>query len=183
MNTERLLYTALGTGAIGAALVFALDSGSSVGSFNAQPLGGVILGLALALLIGATISLVKPTGTDADATRTGADTIGTAPGSTGAKTSNGELVNEEALRAITGLVAVVAGIVAVGALTIVAIKLVGVGEEGNTEATVAVTTSAFGIVSTVITAYLGIKATANAGKESRVEKNPPKETKVERGGE
>lgn len=176
MDTERLLYMALGAGVIGAALVFALDSGSSIGPFNAQPLGGVLLGLALVLLIGATISLVKATGTDADAT-------GTAPGATGANTSSGHLDNEEALRAITGLVAVVAGIVAVGALTIVAVELVGVGEKGNTEATVAVTTSAFGIVSTVITAYLGIKATANAGKTSRVDKDPPKETEIKTGGE
>ena len=77
----------------------------------------------------------------------------------------------------------VAGIVAVGALTIIAVELVGVGEEGNTEATVAITTSAFGIVSTVITAYLGIKATANAGKVSREEINPPVEKKIETGGE
>ena len=69
-------------------------------------------------------------------------------------------ITSEQLRTITGLVAVVAGIIAVGALTVVTVKLLS-GEE-NKEAIVAITTSAFGIVSTVVTAFLGIKATANA---------------------
>ena len=71
-----------------------------------------------------------------------------------------ESVTSDQLRTITGLVAVVAGIIAVGALTVVTVNLLS-GEE-NKEAIVAITTSAFGIVSTVVTAFLGIKATANA---------------------
>lgn len=169
MNTEKLLYMSLGAAAIGALLVFALDNGSSIGPFNAQPLGGIVLGLALALMIGAAISVVKTTA---------AESGGAKP-----EAGDGRLVSEESLRAITGLVAVVAGIVAVGALTVVTVELVGVGKDGNTEATVAITTAAFGIVSTTITAYLGIKATANAGKTSRVEKDPPKETREKTGGE
>ena len=146
MNTEKLLYLALGAGLIGGALVFALDDGSSIGPFNGQPLGGVLLALAAALLIAAVISVVKP--------------IANQDGSAG--NHSGQRVSEEALRTLTGLVAVVAGIIAVGALAIITVELVGVGKDGNTEATVAITTAAFGIVSTVITAYLGIKATANA---------------------
>jgi uncharacterized membrane protein len=71
-----------------------------------------------------------------------------------------DLLTSDQLRTITGLVAVVAGIIAVGALTVVTVNLLG--SEENKEAVVAITTSAFGIVSTVITAFLGIKATANA---------------------
>jgi len=60
---------------------------------------------------------------------------------------------------------VVTGIVAVGTLTIVAVSLLGVGKE-NKDATVAIVTSAFGIVSTVVTAFLGIKATANSSQKA-----------------
>jgi hypothetical protein len=155
--TKRLLMGAALVGLVGAILAFALDSDTSIGALDLKRLGWVLLGLAGALFIAVVISAVKP--------------------------EEGKPVSEEALRTVTGLVAVVAGITAVGALTITTVELVGVGQEGNTEATVAITTSAFGIVSTVITAYLGIKATANAGKESRVERNPPNVTEVETGGE
>jgi len=63
------------------------------------------------------------------------------------------------------LVVVVTSIVAVGILTVVAVSLLGVGKE-NKDATVAIVTSAFGIVSTVVTAYLGIKATANTSAKA-----------------
>jgi hypothetical protein len=151
------MNAAMVVGVIGAALVFALDDNDSIGPLNAQPLGGVLIGLALVLLVGEVISASKP--------------------------RDGDPISDENLRAVTGLVAVVAGVVAIGALTIIAVELLDVGEEGSTEATVAITTSAFGIVSTVVTAYLGIKATANAGKVSRKEKNPPNEKEVQTGGE
>jgi uncharacterized membrane protein YkgB len=151
------MNAAMVVGVIGAALVFALDESDSIGPLDAQPLGGVLIGLALILLVGATISASKP--------------------------NNGDPMSDENVRAITGLVAVVAGIIAIGALTIIAVELLG-AEEGGTEATVAITTSAFGIVSTVVAAYLGIKATANAGKTSRVKKeDPPRETREKTGGE
>ncbi len=155
--TKWLLIGAAAVGVVGAILAFALDGNSTVGALDLKRLGWVLLGLAGALLIAAVISAIKP--------------------------EDGNPVSEEALRTVTGLVAVVAGITAVAALTITTVELVGVGKEGNTEASVAITTSAFGIVSTVITAYLGIKATANAGKVSRVVKDPPKVTEVESGGE
>ena len=137
-NTSRLLIAAAAIGVIGGVLAFALDGDTSVGALDLKALGGVLLALAGVLLISAAISAVKP--------------------------EAGKTVDEESLRTVTGLVAVVVGIVAVGALTIITVELLGVGADGNDEATVAITTSAFGIVSTVITAYLGIKATANAVK-------------------
>jgi Na+/melibiose symporter-like transporter len=70
----------------------------------------------------------------------------------------------ESVRAITNLVAVLAGIIAVAVLTVVAVELLN-GDE-KSESAVAITTAAFGIISTVITAYLGIKATANAAGKS-----------------
>ena len=66
----------------------------------------------------------------------------------------------EKTRAWTGLIAVVAAVVAVAGLAIgCAIVL------GNDESTIAITTAAFGVISTMVTAYLGIKATANTAKE------------------
>ncbi len=81
-----------------------------------------------------------------------------------------ERTSIEALRAITNLAAVLAGIVAVAVLTVITIELLN-GEE-KSEAAIAITTAAFGIISTVITAYLGIKATANAaGKTEEASKD------------
>lgn len=74
-------------------------------------------------------------------------------------------INTDNLRAITGLAAVVTGIVAVAILTVVAVSLLGVDPE-NKDATVAIVTAAFGIVSTVVTAFLGIKATANSSEKA-----------------
>jgi uncharacterized protein YacL len=66
----------------------------------------------------------------------------------------------EKTRAWTGLIAVVAAILGVVGLAIgCAIVL------GNDESTIAITTAAFGVISTMVTAYLGIKATANTAKE------------------
>jgi len=78
--------------------------------------------------------------------------------------------NTENLRTVTGLIAVVTGIGAVVALAIVTVSFLG---GSNKESIVAVTSSAFGIVSATVTAYLGIKASANhaaAASESAGEK-------------
>ena len=69
----------------------------------------------------------------------------------------------EKVRAITGLIAVVVGIAAVVGVAVVAVILLG---DKNQEAVVAIATSALGIISASITAYLGIKATANTSKEA-----------------
>jgi hypothetical protein len=69
-----------------------------------------------------------------------------------------ENVSTNKLKAIGGLIAVVVGIGAVTGLAIVTITRFGSGE---TESTVAITSSAFGIISAVVGAYLGIKITAD----------------------
>src|SRR6478735_1967136 len=66
----------------------------------------------------------------------------------------------EKTRAWTGLIAVVVAILGVVGLAIgCAIVL------GNEKSTIAIATAAFGVISTMVTAYLGIKATANTAKE------------------
>src|SRR3954468_522485 len=68
------------------------------------------------------------------------------------------------LRSRTGLAALIVTIVAVVVLAGVTAVLLGGGV--NSESTVAIVTAAFGIISTVATAYLGIKATATSSAEA-----------------
>jgi uncharacterized protein YlxW (UPF0749 family) len=75
-------------------------------------------------------------------------------------------MNTDNLRTVTGLIAVVAGVGAVIALAIVTVSFLG---SGNKDSIVAVTSSAFGIVSATVTAYLGIKATANSAHKTSEE--------------
>jgi uncharacterized protein YacL len=66
----------------------------------------------------------------------------------------------EKTRAWTGLISVIAAIAGVVGLAIAAAIVLG-----DDESTIAITTAAFGVISTMVTAYLGIKATANTAKE------------------
>jgi hypothetical protein len=120
---------------VGAVLSFALtdDSPSALG-VSLEALGGVLL---------ATGALLTAAG--------GIASIGESKGGT---------IDPSNLRTITGLVAVVVGIAAVAALTIVTVARLG---SEDTDSMVAVTSSAFGIVSAVISAYLGIKISGEAG--------------------
>lgn len=70
---------------------------------------------------------------------------------------------KENVRTVTNLAAVITGVLAVVALAIVAAVLLG---KDNKDSVVAVTTSALGIISAVVSAFLGIKATANAAAKS-----------------
>src|SRR4051812_3020161 len=70
----------------------------------------------------------------------------------------------EKLRSKTGLWALIVTILAVVVIAGLTAILLGGGVNGD--ATVAITTAAFGIISTVATAYLGIKATANSSVEA-----------------
>jgi hypothetical protein len=79
------------------------------------------------------------------------------------------------IKSIGGLIAVVAGITAVTALAIVTLTELG---SKNTDSIVAVTSSAFGIISAVVGAYLGIKISAettekasNEAKDAAVSKH------------
>jgi hypothetical protein len=142
--TKQLLGAAFAVAVVGGVLAFAIED-ENVGALNLSALGGVLLGAGTVLAAGAAIAAVGP-GKDGQ-------------------------IRTDNLRAITGLVAVVAGVAAVAALTIVAVTLLA-GEEKN-ESIVAITSSAFGIVSAVVSAFLGIKVTAEssakaheAGKEA-----------------
>ena len=72
-------------------------------------------------------------------------------------------MNTESLKAIGGLIAVVVGILAVAVLSIVTITRLG---SSDTDSMVAVTTSAFGIISAVVGAYLGIKISAETNAKA-----------------
>ncbi|HEY5941257.1 MAG TPA: hypothetical protein VIT89_00145 [Solirubrobacterales bacterium] len=69
----------------------------------------------------------------------------------------------ENVRTITNLFVVLAGVFAVMLLAGVAIALLGAS---NKEAVVAITTSSLGIISAVVSAYFGIRATANTAQKA-----------------
>ena len=74
-----------------------------------------------------------------------------------------EELDLERMRAKTGLAALIVAIVAVVSLAVVTAILLGGGV--NSDSTVAIVTAAFGIISTVVTAYFGIRATANSAEK------------------
>lgn len=135
---KQLLGAALVAGVFGGVFAFALkDENASAAGLELQAFGLVLLAFALVLAAGAAISSVGP--------------------------EKGKALDIESTRTITGLVAVVAGIVAVSAIAIVTATLLG---NSNKESAIAITTSALGIISTFVTAYLGIKATANTSDKA-----------------
>jgi hypothetical protein len=122
------LIGGLSLGLVGAVLTFALrDSGASVLGVELQPFGGVLFATGVLLVVGAAIASMSAAG-------------GTGESST--------------IKSVSGLIAVGIGIVAVTALTIVTLTQLGAEQK---DSIVAVTTSAFGIISAVVGAYLGIK--------------------------
>jgi hypothetical protein len=125
---------------VGAVLAFALkDSDAAVLGVRLQPLGGVLFAVGALIIAAAAIG-----------------SIGDGKGSAAS--------NAEGIKSIGGLIAVVVGITAVTALTIVTLTRLD-----NKDSAVAVTSSAFGIISAVVGAYLGIKISsdnaANADEE------------------
>lgn len=84
----------------------------------------------------------------------------------------------ENVRAVTGLLVVFVGILAVVALAVTAVALLG---GSNKSSVVAVTTSALGIISAVVSGYLGIKATANTSAKAgeKVEEAAHAQTRAE----
>jgi hypothetical protein len=122
---------------VGAVMAFALkDSDTTALGVELQPLGGVLLA-AGALLLGAA-----------------------AIGSMGSSDGGGG--NAETIRRLGGLIAVVVGITAVTALAIVTLTQLG----DQKDSIVAVTSSAFGIISAVVGAYLGIKITGDTSDKA-----------------
>jgi hypothetical protein len=127
---------------VGATLAFALDK-PDVGAFDVEAFGGIILAAGAIMLAAGAISAVA--------------TAGAGNGS-----GTGTAVDPSNLKAIVGLVAVVAGVAAVTALTVITVTILG-----KDDSRVAITSSAFGVISAVVSAYLGIKITAEAaGKNS-----------------
>jgi len=125
---------------IGAVLAFALDE-LDAGALNIQALGGILLATGAVLAFGAAIAAL---------------------GGDGDPKSGTGLSQPANLKSIVGLIAVLAGVIAVTALTIITVTTLS---DENSE--IAVTSSAFGVISAVVTAYLGIKISAEtSGKAS-----------------
>jgi hypothetical protein len=140
---------------VGAVLTFALkDSDAAVLGVRLQPLGGVLFAVGALIIAAAAIG-----------------SIGDGKGSATASAEN--------IKSIGGLIALVVGITAVTGLTIVTLTQLGSGSKSSA---VAVTSSAFGIISAVVGAYLGIKIssdnTANAGDEATKAALAQQETEV-----
>jgi uncharacterized membrane protein YfcA len=147
---RRRLFLAMAAGVVGAVLAFALeDDGASAVGVDLQAFGLVLLAAALVLAAGSAVTMIE-FGPRAKETTKGEEERERAK----------ENTDVESLKVVTGLFAVVAGVVAVAALTVVSAGLT------DAESTVAVTTSALGIISTLVTAYLGIKATANTSNKA-----------------
>lgn len=71
-------------------------------------------------------------------------------------------LDAEGIKSVGGLIVVVTGIIAVTALALVTTQAGSLSKE----AVVAITSSAFGIISTVIGAYLGIKISSEASTKT-----------------
>lgn len=123
---------------VGAVLAFALEDGdASVLGVSLAPFGGVLFAAGALLIAGGAIASTRLDGNGGHGG--GADT--------------------SSIKTIGGLLAVLAGITAVTALAIVTLAKLG---SENKESMIAVTSSAFGIISAVVGAYLGIKITADS---------------------
>jgi len=147
MNRNTLLVVASGLllAIVGATLAFALEEPD--GALDVQAFGGIILAAGMVILAGGGISAV---------------TGGSGNGSGGAVAGTG--VDPNNLKSIVGLIAVVAGIAAVTALTVVTVTVLG-----EDDSQVALTSSAFGVISAVVSAYLGIKITAESSARATAE--------------
>ena len=125
----------------GAIFAFALDE-PDTGTLDIEALGGILLATGAVLAAGAGIAGI------------GGD--GGGSGGTG-------LAEPANLKSIVGLIAVVSGITAVAALTVVTVASLG---SKDTDSMVAITSSAFGVISAVVSAYLGIKITAETSAKA-----------------
>jgi hypothetical protein len=122
---------------VGAVLAFALkDSDASVLGVSLRPLGGVLFAAGVLVLGGVAVSAVGNNG----------------PTSAG-PSGNGE----NRIKEVGGLIAVVSGVAAVAILAIVTLTQLS----GEKSSIVAVSSSAFGVISAVVGAYLGIKASGD----------------------
>ncbi len=125
---------------VGAILAFALkDSNASVLGVSLRPLGGVFFGAGILLLGWGAIAAVRSDG--------GSGSAGT---------------GGNPIREVGGLIAVVTGVTAVAALAVVTLTQLG----NKSSSIVAVSSSAFGVISAVTGAYLGIKISSDSNTKS-----------------
>lgn len=123
----------------GAVLVFALEnSADSVGSIELQPLGGVLL--AAGVLLMGTIAIAVM-------------------GDGGSRGGNGDGPDVNGIRTVGGLIAIVVGIGAVSLLAVITLTRFSSAEN---DSAVAISSSAFGVISALVGAYLGIKVSSDA---------------------
>jgi hypothetical protein len=147
-----LLMIGLFAALAGALLVFTLDNhDTTVIGLNLQAVGGVLLVAGLLLLIGLAIGNLGSNG----------PTSSTAAGASAAPCTGN---SESGVRAIGGLIAVVSGTLIVGGLA--AFTMTRLGSEEKDSA-IAVASAAFGVISAVIGAYLGIKVTADHNTDAK----------------
>lgn len=131
---------------LGAVLVFALnDPDASLLGVSLQPLGGVLLGAGVVLVVGLAIGSM---------------------GNKGDGQSLGHPGDLSSIKAIAGLIAVVTGVGAVAGLAAFTLTQLGDAEESST---VAISSSAFGVISAVIGAYLGIKVSTEQNSNATAE--------------
>jgi hypothetical protein len=131
---------------VGAVLAFALKDGdASALGVSLESFGGVLLAAGALLLAGGAIASTRLAGGEG---------------------SNGYGPDANSIKTIGGLLAVLGGITAVTALAIVTLTKL---DTENSESMIAVTSSAFGIISAVVGAYLGIKITADSSNKTNEE--------------
>lgn len=131
MDDVRVFLAGFVVAALGAGFAFALEStDESLWIFELQPLGAVLLAIGV-LAMGAV--LIARMG--------------------GGGRGGGAPADHKTVKALSGLIAVVAGVTAVAALAIVTLSQLS----DESDSVVAVTTSAFGVISAVVGAYMGIK--------------------------
>jgi hypothetical protein len=153
VNARQWVVVGAVLAVIGGVLAFALENkDASALGVSLRPFGGVLLVVGV-LLLGA-VAIAGMHGGSADPSQQAAD-----KGSGG-----GEFEN---IKAIGGLIAVVAGITAVAILAVIAVTRLG----SDKSSTVAVTSSAFGVISAVVGAYLGIKISSETNAKAGDEAN------------
>jgi hypothetical protein len=133
---------------VGGVLAFALENkDASALGVSLRPFGGVLLMVGVLLLGAVAIAGMHGGG------------AGSSQQAEGKGSGGGEFEN---IKAIGGLIAVVAGITAVAILAVIAVTRLG----SDKSSTVAVTSSAFGVISAVVGAYLGIKISSETTAKS-----------------
>jgi hypothetical protein len=156
---------------VGAILAFALDDDKrAIGDVRLEPLGVILLSAGVVLLVGLWMATLMSGGREGGGTGPvdpdGPDD-GPNGGGAGATAAVGGPWNPDTgLHTVAGLIAVIGAIVAVCVLS--AITLTRLSGSDDKESIVAITTTAFGIISAVVGAYLGIKVSSTAAENANV---------------